>query len=143
MDVEQPTGLSGDHDSPQVVDLPGIYSLSAISVDEQVAREYILSGEADVIVNIVDASNLERNLYLTVQLLEMRVPVIIALNIMDVVKDRKIDIDLSALSQRLGCPVVPMVASREEGVDDLRTIVEMAVQKPTISPVQMTYPTEN
>lgn len=131
-----------DGQKVQVVDLPGIYSLSAISVDEQVAREYILSGEADVIVNIVDASNLERNLYLTVQLLEMRVPVIIALNMMDVVKDRKIDIDLSALSQRLGCPVVPMVASREEGVDDLRTIVEMAVQKPTISPVQMTYPTE-
>lgn len=131
-----------DGQKVQVVDLPGIYSLSAMSVDEQVAREYILSGEADVIVNIVDASNLERNLYLTVQLLEMRVPVIIALNMMDVVKDRKIDIDLPTLSQRLGCPVVPMVASREEGIDDLRTTVEMALQQPTISPVQMTYPTE-
>lgn len=126
----------------RVVDLPGIYSLSAMSIDEQVAREYILSGEADVIVNIVDASNLERNLYLTVQLLEMRVPVIVALNMMDVVSDRKTAINVSALSQRLGCPVIPMVASREQGVDELRNAIEKAAQQPPISPIQIAYPTE-
>ncbi|MFO7684999.1 MAG: FeoB small GTPase domain-containing protein [Desulfobacterales bacterium] len=71
----------------EVVDTPGIYSLSAASLDEEVARDYVLSGEADLIVNIVDASNIERNLYLTTQLLEMRPPLLIALNMMDMVEN--------------------------------------------------------
>jgi ferrous iron transport protein B len=96
----------------EVVDLPGIYSLSAASLDEEVARDYILSGEADLIVNIIDASNLERNLYLTVQLLEMQVPMVLALNMMDTAKERRIEIDIPMLSKRLGCPVVPLVASQ-------------------------------
>ena len=70
----------------EVIDTPGIYSLSASSVDEEVARDYVLSGEADLIINIVDASNIERNLYLTTQLLEMRAPLLIALNMMDIAK---------------------------------------------------------
>jgi ferrous iron transport protein B len=77
----------------EVVDLPGFYSLSAASLDEEVARDYILSGEADLIVNIIDASNLERNLYLTVLLLEMKVPIVVALNMMDRAKKRRVEIN--------------------------------------------------
>ncbi len=126
----------------QVVDLPGIYSLSAMSVDEQVARDYILSGDADLIVNIIDASNLERNSYLTVQLLEMRVPIIVTLNMMDIVKQRKILINLVELSQRLGCPVIPIVASKQEGIDDLRGTIERAAKEKAISAARVTYPAE-
>jgi ferrous iron transport protein B len=141
--VERKVGEYTDHGQKvQVVDLPGIYSLSALSVDEQVARDYILSREADLIINIVDASNLERNLYLTVQLLEMRAPVIVALNMMDVVKDRKIEIDIPALAQRLGCPVVPMVASRAEGLADLRAAIATAAHQPEQATAQIAYPAE-
>ncbi|GAB4341944.1 MAG: hypothetical protein OHK0047_33780 [Leptolyngbyaceae cyanobacterium] len=95
-----------------VVDLPGVYSVDAedntTGLDELVARDYLLFGEADVIVNIVDASNLERNLYLTTQILEMGVPIIIALNMMDLAAKREIRIDSHLLSDRLGCPVVPL-----------------------------------
>ena len=103
-----------------VVDLPGIYSLDASSIDEQVTRDYLLSREARLIVNIVDAANLERNLYMTVQLLEMGVPVVVALNMMDVARNRGIRIDIDLLSEKLGCPVVPIVAVSGEGVDELK-----------------------
>jgi len=107
----------------EVVDLPGIYSLDVIgdvSLDEQVARHYALSHEADLIVNIVDASNLERNLYLTVQLLEMRVPMALALNMGDMAKARGIEVNAAALEKALGCPVLPLVASKNQGVDALK-----------------------
>ena len=94
----------------RVIDLPGIYSLDAGSLDEAVTRDYLLSRDADLIVNVVDASNLERNLYLTVQLLEMGVPIVIALNMMDVARKRGIEIDTERLAEQLGCPVVPVVA---------------------------------
>jgi len=101
------------------IDLPGIYSLDASSPDEQVTRDYLLSRDADLIVNVVDAANLERNLYLTVQLLEMGVPLVLALNMMDVARKRGIVIDTARLSQELGCPVVPMVAVTGEGRSEL------------------------
>ncbi|MDY6830872.1 MAG: ferrous iron transporter B [Thermodesulfobacteriota bacterium] len=126
----------------EVVDLPGIYSLSAASLDEQVARNYILSCEADLIVNIIDASNLERNLYLTMQLLEMRVPVVLVLNMMDMAKERRVEIDIPLLSRRLGCPVVPMVASREKGVDELKEAIDRCTRKEMVSALQITYPAE-
>lgn len=114
----------------EVVDLPGTYSLDAISsasLDEAIARDYALSGEADLIVNIVDASNLERNLYLTTQLMEMRVPVVLALNMLDMAREAGVRIDLPKLERRLGCPVVPLVAAKGEGVDGLkRRVVELA-----------------
>ena len=94
----------------RVIDLPGIYSLDAGSMDEQVTRDYLLSRDANLIVNLVDAANLERNLYFTVQILEMGVPVVLALNMMDVARKRGIRIDTERLSQELGCPVVPVVA---------------------------------
>jgi ferrous iron transport protein B len=101
-------------------DLPGIYSLDASSIDEEVTRDYLLSRDADLIVNVVDASNLERNLYLTAQLLEMNVPIVLALNMMDVARKRGIEIDTEKLSQELGCPVVPVVAISGEGISALK-----------------------
>ncbi len=102
------------------IDLPGIYSFDASSLDEEVSRDYLLSRDADLVVNVVDASNLERNLYLTVQLLEMGVPLVLALNMMDVARKRGIRIDTERLSQELGCPVVPVVAVTGEGTTELK-----------------------
>jgi len=102
------------------IDLPGIYSFDASSLDEEVSRDYLLSRDADLVVNVVDASNLERNLYLTVQLLEMGVPLVLALNMMDVARKRGIQIDTERLSQELGCPVVPVVAVTGEGTTELK-----------------------
>ncbi|VAW78141.1 Ferrous iron transport protein B, partial [hydrothermal vent metagenome] len=102
------------------IDLPGIYSFDASSPDEEVSRDYLLSRDADLVVNVVDASNLERNLYLTVQLLEMGVPLVLALNMMDVARKRGIRIDTERLSQELGCPVVPVVAVTGEGTTELK-----------------------
>ncbi|MBN1627126.1 MAG: Fe(2+) transporter permease subunit FeoB [Deltaproteobacteria bacterium] len=113
----------------EVVDLPGIYSLSAASLDEKVARDYILSKEAGVIVNIVDASNLERNLYLTVQLLEMKTPLIVVLNMMDMAEKNHMEIDIKALSKRLGCEVIPMVASKGKGIEQLKLEISRALKK--------------
>ncbi len=103
-----------------VYDLPGIYSLDASSIDEEVTRDYLLSRDASLIVNVVDAANLERNLYLTAQLLEMGVPIVLVLNMMDVARKRGIDIDFKKLSLELGCPVVPIIATSGEGIDKLK-----------------------
>lgn len=102
-----------------VVDLPGTYSLGAYSDDEVVARDYILKGNPDVVINVVDATNIERNLYLTTQLLEMGAKVVIALNMVDEAKTRKIDIDLKNLSMNLGVPVISTVASKKIGLNEL------------------------
>jgi ferrous iron transport protein B len=103
-----------------VVDLPGIYSFDAASPDERVTRDYLLSREADLVLNVVDAANLERNLYFSVQLLEMDVPLVVALNMMDVARKRGIHVDAPELSKRLGCPVVPIVATTGEGLSELQ-----------------------
>ena len=103
-----------------VVDLPGIYSFDAASLDECVTRDYLLSREANLVLNVVDASNLERNLYFSVQLLEMGVPLVVALNMTDVARKRGIAIDARELSRRLGCPVVPIVATTGEGLSELQ-----------------------
>ncbi len=110
-----------------VVDLPGVYSLSVgldeQSLDEQVATNYILSKEADVIVNVIDASNLERNLYLTTQLLEMQVPVIIALNMVDVARKKGMNIDLDKLSAQIGAPVIACQGNKGVGVEALKKVI--------------------
>ncbi|HNH84431.1 MAG TPA: FeoB small GTPase domain-containing protein, partial [Acidobacteriota bacterium] len=108
-----------------LVDIPGTYSLSARSLDEQVARDVLLglmegSTRPDLIVSIVDASNLERNLYLTTQLMELGRPVIVALNMMDVAAQNGLDLDAQLLAQHLGVPVIPLVASRNIGFEQLR-----------------------
>ena len=125
--VDKKTGFYShkSHDI-EVVDTPGIYSLSAASIDEEVARDYVLSGEADLIVNIVDASNIERNLYLTSQLLEMRVPLLVALNMMDIAGEKQIEIDVDGLSRQLGCPVIPLILTRKQGVVELKDAINTA-----------------
>ena len=125
-------------DEIDLVDLPGIYSItpsSSTSEDERIARDYILSDEAEAVVNIVDASNLERNLYLTAQLIEMRVPMIVVVNMLDIAKQHRLSIDLDALSRRLGCPVVGIVASREKGLDELKKALSDFVARPSIPPL--------
>ena len=111
-----------------LVDLPGTYSLTTISsqtsLDEQIACHYILSGDADLVINVVDASNLERNLYLTLQLLELGMPCIVALNMLDIAEKQQIHIDADALAARLGCPVVPLVSTRGRGIEALKMEID-------------------
>lgn len=102
-----------------VVDLPGTYSLGAFSEDEVVARDYVVKGNPDVVINVVDATNIERNLYLTTQLLEMGANVVIALNMVDEAKTREIEINIENLSKNLGVPVISTVASKKSGVEKL------------------------
>ena len=110
-----------------VVDLPGIYSLSPYTPEEVIARNFILDEHPDGIINIVDATNLERNLYLTTQLLEMDVPVIVALNMMDAVDKQGDAIDAPTLEKRIGVPVVPISALKETGIKEL---MERAIAMP-------------
>ncbi|MGO1468863.1 MAG: ferrous iron transport protein B [Tissierella sp.] len=102
-----------------VVDLPGTYSLGAFSEDEIVARDFILKGNPDIVINVVDATNIERNLYLTSQLIEMGTKVVLALNMMDEALAKDIKIDLDNLSKKLGIPIVATVASKKQGIKDL------------------------
>ena len=123
--VERKGGKLKKHDGFEVMDLPGIYSLSPYSPEEVITRNYLLEENPDVIVNIVDGSNLERNLYLTMQLLEMGCKVVVALNMMDLVRANGDVLDTELLSKELGCPVVPITATSGEGVEQL---VARAVQ---------------
>ena len=127
----------------KLVDLPGTYSLEAaddqVSLDEKVARDYVASREADLIINIVDASNIERNLYLTSQLIEMRVPMILVLNMMDTVKQRGVKIDCEFLAEQLGCPVIPITASTKEGISYLKTQVNNAANSKPIPSAHIMY----
>ncbi len=107
----------------RVVDLPGTYSLTAYSAEELVARDYLVNERPDVVVNIVDAVNLERNLYLTCQFLELGVPLVIALNMVDAAEKRGISIDAQGLSRLLGVPVLPIVARSGQGVPKLLDVV--------------------
>ncbi|OHX37313.1 ferrous iron transport protein B [Methylomonas sp. LWB] len=130
----------------ELVDLPGTYSLESdddsISLDEKVARDYVASRQAHLVINIIDAANIERNLYLTSQLLEMRVPMIVVLNMMDAVKKRGIKIDIETLSQRLGCPVVPVTAASGSGIKELRDIVSEACLDAPTPNLQVQYQAE-
>jgi len=106
-----------------VTDLPGIYSFSPYTEDERVSRDYLIRNPSAAVINLVDASNLERSLYLTAQLLDMRVPLVVALNQMDVAERHGLKVDPAHLARHLGCPVVPLVASRGEGVEALKAAV--------------------
>lgn len=120
--VEQKSGYLFGDKSVTVVDLPGIYSLTPYSIEEIVTRDYIFNEKPDCIINIIDATNLERNLYLTIQLLEMEIPFVIALNMMDEVRLNGTSIDIPKLSEELGVPVVPISASKNEGVSELAEV---------------------
>ena len=117
--VDQKSGEVREHKECTVVDLPGIYSLRTYTQEEIVTRDYILNQKPDGIINIVDATNIERNLYLTLQLLELRGPMVLALNMMDEVRANGGTIDVQKLSDDLGIPVVPITAAKGEGVSEL------------------------
>ena len=118
--VEKVEGAIKSHNMDiRLVDLPGTYSLTSYTMEETVSRSFILSGDVDVIINVADASALERSLYLTLQLLELGKPVILALNMMDIVEKRGMEIDLHRLPEMLGIPVVPVCARKRRGLDVL------------------------
>lgn len=112
-----------------VIDLPGTYSLASYSVEEKVAREYILEEKPDVVVDVVDASNLNRNLYLTTQLIETGAPLIIAMNMMDMADEKGLEIDSKMLSTLLGVPVIPVVGRTKEGIAELKAAIENVISQ--------------
>ena len=122
--VDQKMGEIRRQENCRVVDLPGIYSMRPYTSEEIVTRDFILSGHPDGIINIVDATNIERNLYLTLQLLDMDIPMVLALNMMDEVRNNGGSIDSGVMSELLGIPVIPISAARGEGIGDL---IEAAV----------------
>ena len=113
-----------------IVDLPGIYSLSTFSLEEIVSREYVISEEVDIIINVIDATNLERNLFFTFQLLELKVPMILAINQMDILRKRGIDLDFKELEKIFKLPVLPVVAIHGTGVHQLlEEAIELVVYR--------------
>lgn len=113
-----------------LVDLPGIYSLTSYTMEEKLSREYIMGNDVDVIIDVADASCLERNLYLTLQLIELGKPVVLALNMMDIVEDRGMEIDMHRLPEMLGIPVVPVSARKRTGLDILMHAAEHHAGRP-------------
>lgn len=128
----------------KVVDLPGIYALdvneSATALDEKIARDYILSQQADLVINIVDTSHLEHNLYLTTQLLEMKLPMLVVLNNMDDATGRDIKIDGDEIARRLDCPLVSLMATRADDVGALKSTVNGLVENKPLSHFSVDYP---
>lgn len=117
--VDKKEGRIRRQEDVSVVDLPGIYSLSPYTAEEIVTRDFLIKEKPDGIINIVDATNIERNLYLTLQLLDLEIPMIVALNMMDVVTANGGKIDVKGMGERLGIPIIPISASKNQGVDDL------------------------
>lgn len=136
--VEKKEGKIKGHKEAIITDLPGVYSLSPYTPEEVVTRVYLLQEKPDVIINIIDATNLERNLYLTTQVLELGIPTIIALNMMDLMKEGGAVIDTAKLSKELGCQVVPISALKGRGTDDLikKALALSAEKKEQASPVE-------
>ncbi len=130
--VDQKMGQIKSHPDCSVVDLPGIYSLRPYTSEEIVTRDFLLQEKPDGIINIVDATNIERNLYLTLQLMEMRIPMILALNMMDEVRNNGGTINVEEMSEALGIPVVPISAARNEGIEELvKAAIQTAKEKRT------------
>lgn len=126
--------------SVTLVDLPGVYALLATSEDERVARDYILGGEPGLVVNIIDGSNLERNLFLTTQLLDMRVPLVLVVNMIDIAESRGITVDVEELGRRLGCPAVAIAATRKHDVRRALEAIAGAWDGPQPSDVRIEQP---
>ena len=130
--VDQKVGQMKSQPDCSVVDLPGIYSLRPYTNEEIVTRDFLLNGKPDGIINIVDATNIERNLYLTLQLMEMRIPMVLALNMMDEVRNNGGTINVEKMSEALGIPVVPISAAKNEGIEELvQAAVRVAKEKRT------------
>ena len=128
--VDRKDGLIRNHKESTVVDLPGIYSLSPYTSEEIVTRDFLLDQHPDAIINILDATNIERNLYLSLQLMELRIPMVLALNMMDEVSANGGTIKIKAFAEKLGVPCVPISASKNEGIDELIEVAfKVAKQK--------------
>ncbi|MDO4594450.1 MAG: ferrous iron transport protein B [Tissierellia bacterium] len=123
--VDKKEGILKGHKNYMIEDLPGIYSLSPYTMEEVVSRRYLVEERPDLIINLVDGSNLTRNLYLTSQLIELGIPTVIALNMMDIVKEHGDTIDIHRLQEEIGCPVVEITATKKEGIKEL---IEKAVE---------------
>lgn len=137
--VEKKGGRLRDHEDIELQDLPGVYSLSPYSPEEVVTRHYLLEQKPDLIINVVDATNLERNLYLTGQFMETGIPVIIALNMMDLVEARGDTLDSEALARALGCPVIPVSALKRTGLPELVKVLVGPIPAPA---PPLPYPAE-
>ena len=124
--VEKKEGKYKEDKDIKITDLPGIYSLSPYTLEEVVSREFLLNGNVDVVLNIIDGSNLERNLFLTTQILELGIPTVVAINMLDVIEKRKDTIDYKKLSEELGCPVLPISALKNTGIKELMVEVKKA-----------------
>ena len=124
--VEKKEGKYKEDKDIKITDLPGIYSLSPYTLEEVVSREFLLNGNVDVVLNIIDGSNLERNLFLTTQILELGIPTVVAINMLDVIEKRKDTIDYKKLSEELGCPVLPISALKNTGIKELMAEVKKA-----------------
>lgn len=122
--VEKKEGKYKEDKDIKITDLPGIYSLSPYTLEEAVSREFLLNGNVDVVLNIIDGSNLERNLFLTTQILELGIPTVVAINMLDVIEKRKDTIDYKKLSKELGCPVLPISALKNTGIKELMAEVK-------------------
>ena len=132
--VEKKEGKIKKHENVILTDLPGIYSLSPYTPEEVVARNYLVGERPDVILNIVDGSNLERNLYLTTQLTELGIPVVVTINMIDVVRKNGDQLDTAALSKKLGCPVVEISALKGTGIDEAAEIAIAAAGTKAAAP---------
>ena len=137
--VEKKEGKYTRDKDVTITDLPGIYSLSPYSPEEIVARDYLLEGGPDAVINLIDATNLERNLYLTSQILNLGVPVVLALNMMDLVEKNGDKIDVDGLSKQLGCPVVPTSALRGRGMEDVVNAAIEAAKAKKVPESQMKF----
>ena len=122
--VEKKEGKYKEDKDIKITDLPGIYSLSPYTLEEVVSREFLLNENIDVVLNIIDGSNLERNLFLTTQILELGIPTVVAINMLDVIEKRKDSIDYKKLSKELGCPVLPISALKNTGIKELMAEVK-------------------
>ena len=138
--VEKKTGILLGTDDVEVVDLPGIYSLHAVSVDEKVARDFLLHGDVDLVVNIIDASNLERNLFLSLVLMEMGIPTVAVLSMMDIAERRGMHVDIRALSEELGVPVIGINTLDSTDGRDARRFIRKALDHPAVPGQPMNYP---
>ena len=142
--VEKKEGKLKGHDGVIITDLPGIYSLSPYTLEEVVARNYLIGTRPDAILNIIDGTNLERNLYLTTQLTELGIPVVLAVNMMDVVRKNGDKIDVAELSRQLGCPVVEISALKGDGVKEAaETAIKAAKSGKTIPMHKFSGPVEH
>lgn len=137
--VEKKEGSIKQHKDAVLVDLPGIYSLSPYTAEEVVTRDFILKESPRAIINIVDATNIERNLYLSLQLMELGIPMVIALNMMDEVRASGNSIDVGKLSEHLGVPVIPISASKNEGIPDLIEAVMKTVKRKDPKPLKLDF----